>query len=157
MSQYEQVLAALKRTEDRVRSLERELAEVRRQTGKLPTRLTAGGGGGGGILVVATYADLPSEGPPQEKKDSTLAYLRTPDYFYGMRNGHWRILHAFKQDATPANVGEQDGDTWYKPTGNCWYLRWNGSWILLPILRVNGHLLQYWDPIDAGWFTTSHY
>lgn len=118
--------------------LTREVAWVRRQLAKIPLRPASGGGGdvttGSLISIVDTFNDLPD---PAVKGDAALGYTLDKDYFYGVRDGAWRVLHTFVQDATPSGIGVQEGDLWYDTDDNILYVqRGATAWIRVVIMNM---------------------
>lgn len=107
----------------------RELAALRLAVAKSPLRPARGGSGGGKIYKVATFGDLPD---PASVGDAALGYTEDKDNFYGVRDGAWRILHAFSQATAPSGIGEADGDVWVKTDDNSLYFRSGGAWVLKP-------------------------
>ncbi len=67
------------------------------------------------IRVVDDFDSLPD---PDTVGDATLGYTKDTDYFYGVRDGAWRINHPFQQATTPTDIGEQAGDLWHDTTNN---------------------------------------
>lgn len=88
--------------------------------------------GTGTVIVAANYAGLNALSP----SDGALGYIQDKDWFYGRRNGAWRILHTFRDSTTPSSVGEQDGDIFYNTSTNKGYMRASGTFKLITHYNV---------------------
>ena len=104
-------------TNDVLKSIRRDIKDLFRQLGKQATRMPVGGGGGGNLMIYTAdvYANLPTDvGTP------SLGFTTGNQQFYIFREHienpsatTWVAVGSFSPLATPASIGEENGDIWY--------------------------------------------